>query len=63
MKNYLRKYREAAGMTQTDLANEVKTTRVSICRYECGKRIPKIPTAQKIAEVLGCKVNDIWPVT
>lgn len=63
MNNYLRKYRKAAKMTQAELAKAVGTSPVVICRYETGKRIPKISTASRIAEVLGCKVDDIWPVT
>ena len=63
MKNFLRKYRKAANMTQVELAKAAGTTQAVICRYETGKRIPKITTAQKIADALGCKVNDIWPVT
>ena len=62
MRNYFRDYRKASGLTQTQLAQRVGTTYVSISRYEAGIRVPKIIMARKIAQALGCQVEDIWPV-
>jgi transcriptional regulator with XRE-family HTH domain len=44
--------RVGRGLTQQQLADVVGVTRASICRYESGKRTPKIDTLQKIAKAL-----------
>ena len=48
----LRKIREAAGMTQGQLAEKVGVIRQTISNIECGVALPSIPTAKAIAEVL-----------
>jgi DNA-binding XRE family transcriptional regulator len=48
----LRKIREAAGMTQEQLAEKVGVIRQTISNIECGVALPSIPTAKAIAEVL-----------
>ena len=48
----LRKIREAAGMTQEQLAEKVGVIRQTISNIECGISFPSIPTAKAIAEVL-----------
>lgn len=48
----LRKKREAAGMTQEQLAEKVGVIRQTISNIECGISLPSIPTAQAIADVL-----------
>lgn len=54
----LRKKREAAGMTQEQLAERVGVIRQTISNIECGLSLPSIPTAQAIAEVL--EFNWAW---
>lgn len=39
--NQIKKYREAAGMTQVELAEKLKISSVSLCRYETGERVPR----------------------
>ena len=41
MANQIKKYREAAGMTQVALAEKLKISSVSLCRYETGERVPR----------------------
>lgn len=48
----LRKIREAAGITQEQLAEKVGVIRQTISNIECGLSSPSIPTAKAIAEVL-----------
>ena len=48
----LRKIREAAGMTQEQLAERVGVIRQTISNIECGIALPSVPTAKAIAEVL-----------
>jgi transcriptional regulator with XRE-family HTH domain len=51
----LREARQRLGLTQTQLANRLNLTRLSIARYE-GGRIPRIEILRKIAEVTGTNV-------
>lgn len=48
----LRKIREAAGMTQEQLAEKVGVIRQTISNIECGLALPSVQTAKAIAEVL-----------
>jgi len=48
----LRKIREAAGMTQEQLAEKVGVIRQTISNIECGIALPSVPTAQAIGKVL-----------
>nr|MBR4279809.1 helix-turn-helix transcriptional regulator [Clostridia bacterium] len=47
------------GMSQEDLAVASGVSRISIVRYESGERVPDIKTAARIANALGCKVDDL----
>lgn len=49
----LRSMREAAGLSQERLASKIGVSSACLCRYEKGLRTPSVPTAQKIASVLG----------
>src|SRR4051794_813334 len=49
---WLRFYREEAGLTQAELADEVGKTKVSINHFERGRRHPSAPTAERIAQEL-----------
>jgi len=51
--DWLIRLREEAGMRQIDVARAVRITKGSYSHYECGRRIPRVDTAKKIAEVLG----------
>ena len=41
MTNQIKKYRESARMTQVELAEKLKISPVSLCRYETGERVPR----------------------
>jgi len=45
--------REAAGMTQTDLARKLKTTQSAIARIEAGKQNISTDTLKKLSRALG----------
>jgi len=47
-------------MTQRELAEKLNTTEVSISRYVSGDRVPKGPMCIQMAEILGCKVEDLY---
>lgn len=51
--------RLAAGMTQAQLAASVGCAQKDISRWENGSRNPKTDSLQKIAQVLGCTMEDL----
>lgn len=51
--------RNAANMSQEDLAKASGVSRVAIARYESGERVPSVIIAARIANALGCKVDDL----
>lgn len=51
--------REKRGMTAAELARKVKTTPVSISRYETGKRKLTITKAAEIAAALGVTIDEL----
>lgn len=51
--------REAAGLSQEELARVSAVSRVSIARYESGKREPTLTIAAKLAAALNCSVDDL----
>jgi transcriptional regulator with XRE-family HTH domain len=55
----IRKIRRACGVSVVDLAAATNLTTASIYRYEQGKRVPTLTTSAKIAEALGCTVDDL----
>lgn len=57
----IREAREAAGMTQEDLAREVGATLRSIQWWESGKRPPKLAYVPKLARATGKPVDYFMP--
>lgn len=45
--------RKSKGITQQQLADAIGTTRATIAGYEIGRRNPRLPDLQKIAEFFG----------
>jgi len=60
MKNLIKVERARKDLTQAELADKVKVARQTIIAIESGKFIPSTLLAFKIAEVLGCKVDEIF---
>lgn len=55
----LKTARQAAGLSQVVLAERVGCRQVDISRYESGKHEPGALTLKKMAEVIGCKMEDL----
>lgn len=53
----LKNLREQKGMTQTELADLINVTKVSVCCYESGKRTPSLETLDDLSNVFGVKVD------
>lgn len=55
----LRRAREAKGMTQQSLAEQLYVTRQSVSRWECGDRYPDLLTTKKISLILDVSLDDL----
>lgn len=57
--NNVKKLRQAAGMTQADLASRLGITTPSITKWEKGRSNPDLLNVFRMTEIFGCSVNDI----
>lgn len=57
----LRRSRQAAHLTQRELAARAGVSRVTLARHETGARTPTIPTLQAYAQALGLPVGELMP--
>jgi transcriptional regulator with XRE-family HTH domain len=55
----LKKCRQEAELTQQGLADMMGTTRLQIWKYENGRRTPRLARLQKMAEIVGVRVDDL----
>lgn len=62
LKLKLKEYREAAGLSQAELARRVGITRGRYNHYELGQRTADTETLLKIADELGVAVGDLLGV-
>ena len=53
----IRGLREARGLTQRELAEQVGTTQSAIARLEAGNISPSLPTLERIATALGVELT------
>lgn len=58
--NNVKKYRENAGLTQTELAERVGTKRITIASLEREKYEPSVGLAMRLAKTFNCTVEDIF---
>ncbi len=59
MKITLRAARVNKGLTQEDVAKELKKSKSTIVNYENGKSTPDIETGKALAALYGCSVDDL----
>lgn len=59
--NNLRALRDKAGYTQHELAAAANISATVPSQIENVLRVPSLPVALRIASVLGCTIEDIWP--
>lgn len=55
----LKRARKAAGMSQADLAEKVGCHQKDISRWESGLHEPGALTLKKMAQALGCSMDDL----
>lgn len=58
--NALKKLREAKKLSQTELAAKVGVSQRYIAFIEKGDRTPSLGNALRIANIIGCQVEDIF---
>jgi DNA-binding XRE family transcriptional regulator len=61
--NQVRERCRALHMTQQELADAVNAGRVTIARAESGRQEPSLSLAIRLAEALGCSLDDLFRVT
>lgn len=55
----VKRIREQRGWTQEALAEKAHVHRVYLAQIETGKKIPSIPTLEKLAKALKVKLGDL----
>lgn len=60
LQNQVRAFRQARGLSQVELADAARLTRQSIGAIETGRATPAVDVALRIAESLGCRVEDLF---
>ena len=60
LKNKLKEYRQKAGMTQTQLAQEVGSSKNTISSIETGQFCPTAYLAYFLCLALDCKFEDLF---
>ena len=60
MKNRIRERRQGLGLTQEQLAEQVRVSRQTIISIEGGRYDPSLPLALKLARLLGQSIEDLF---
>ncbi len=55
----IREKRKECGITQDALARAVGVTQGAVVQWENGSSFPKLALIPKIAQTLGCSINDL----
>lgn len=58
----IRKLREAANLTQNEIAEKIGVDRTAVVKWETGVAFPTSAKLPKLAEVLGCSISDLFAV-
>lgn len=56
----IKQKRKQAGISQKELAQRLGVNQASVCLWESGKNSPRVGRLQKIAEILGCTVEELF---
>lgn len=58
--NNIAKYRANKGLTQNELAEELKVTSGAVGMWETGKRVPNLDMAKEIADYFNTTIEEIF---
>lgn len=56
----LREAREAASLTQAQVAEVMGVPRPNVARWESGTQLPRVDTALRLAAIVGSRVEWLW---
>lgn len=56
----IREFREAAGMTMTDLAGRMGVNVSTVYRWDTGEDIPSAARLPLLADTLGCSIDQLY---
>ena len=56
----LKNAREAKALSQVALARLLGVDQSTVCLWECGKTFPRPDVAIRLANILGCSLDDIY---
>lgn len=56
----LKTARKAKGLSQAALAKILGVDQSAVCLWECGKTLPRADVAIRLANILGCTLDDIY---
>lgn len=54
-----RNARMSANLTQSDVATRLNVSRTTVAMWETGKSMPRAELLPKIADILGCTVDEL----
>ncbi len=58
--NSIKKFREAKGLMQKDLAERLGLDRSTITKWETGETSPRSDMLPEIAKILGCEIGELF---
>lgn len=56
----LKEMREAKGLSQASVAQTLGVDQSAVCLWEKGKTMPRHKVAIRLADLLGCTLDDIY---
>lgn len=57
---HIRERRLRLGISQTELAAEVRVNQTAISQWERGVVTPSLDNAKRLADALGCTIDDLY---
>ena len=57
---YIKKRREALGLTQTQIADRLGISKMTVSAYEAGKTMPGAEKLPALAQILGCTIDELY---
>ena len=56
----IRELREAAGLSQMDLARQMRVSGPSVIQWETGRTLPTADKLPRLADLLGCSIDALY---
>lgn len=56
----LKQLREKAGLTQTELASDLKVSQQTVAKWECNLALPRTKLLPEIADLLHCSIDALF---